>query len=66
MMRDRHVLIRLIHSTSQPVKRATLTFTDRLPANFWDEYAKPFLTGKKMFGKASKVLTVNVLLLDGD
>ena len=45
----------------RPQKRATLTYVGRLPEDFWDEVAGPFLRGEKRFGKAEKTLTVNVM-----
>jgi len=63
-VRARHVIIRLAHESDQPIKRATLTFTNRLPADFWDKYALPFLRGEKTFGKAKKALTVTVIVAD--
>jgi len=57
----RQVIIRLA-SEGKAEKRATLTFVDNLPPTAWDEYIKPFLTGKKKFGKAEKTLTINVII----
>jgi len=63
-MKERHIIIRLARESDQPIKRATLTFTNRLPTDFWDKYAYPFLRGEKTFGKAKKALTVTVIVAD--
>jgi len=56
----RQVIIRFVEE-GKPQKRATLTFVGKLPLNFWEEIARPFLSGEKTFGKATKTLTVNII-----
>jgi len=56
----RQIIVREV-SQGRPQKKATLTYYDRLPDNWWDEIAEPFLSGKKIFGNAKKTLTINVM-----
>jgi len=56
----KQVIIRIVKE-GEP-KRATLTYVNRLPNNIWETVIKPFLTGQKKFGKATKTLTINVII----
>jgi hypothetical protein len=47
-------------------KRATLTYVNRLPNDIWETVIKPFLSGEKTFGKATKTLTINVIITRED
>lgn len=55
------IIIRLVRQGEVYQPRATIRFINRLPDNFWEDYALPFLTGEKQFGKAKRVLTVNII-----
>jgi hypothetical protein len=59
-MENRRVIIRFVRP-GERVKRATLTYVDYIPEDEWGRIHRWATSQSDEFGKARKVLTVNIV-----